>query len=395
MLVRILSVEGFGAFALAYAAYLFALGMARALCLEPLMIRYSAAHAGEQRAAAAACTWISLVVGVTSAVILLALTPLLPPIMRPSMVALAITAPGLLLQDAWRYAFFTSGRPKLAAINDGAWAILLLGSLTTALLLDITISPSRAVLLWGGSAGLAAIFGAAQARHGPRARGAVLWMRTAWDLSRFFVAEYVANAGAGHLVLFALGGLYGLGTVGALRAGQVLFGPLNVLFMASAAIAIPEGVRVLAVNPPRLFFLARRFALALMGASLAWGTLLLAVDHFHIGVAILGETWHATAPLILPLTIATAGSGVALATGSALRVLGRARATLGIRLTNTPAVAGFPILGAGLGGAAGAGLGLALASWTGAAMWAGVLARTRRKLMSAPSDAQSSNGPST
>ena len=82
-------------------------------------------------------------------------------------VALGVGLPGLVLQDSFRFAFFATGRGFSAFINDLFWTVLLV--------LGLVVlhgrgdgSAARCLLVFGGTAALAALLGAVQARVLPR-----------------------------------------------------------------------------------------------------------------------------------------------------------------------------------------------------------------------------------
>ena len=54
------------------------------------------------------------------------------------------------------------------------------------------------------------------------------------------------------LRFYGVGLVAGLAAVGTLRAGQLLFGPVQMVFLGSGLIAVPEGARALAVSLERL-----------------------------------------------------------------------------------------------------------------------------------------------
>ena len=68
-------------------------------------------------------------------------------------VALAIVLPGLLLQDAWRFAFFAKGEGKKAFVNDCVWGVALLPALYVAAHVHTVVA---FVLAWGLSGAVAA-----------------------------------------------------------------------------------------------------------------------------------------------------------------------------------------------------------------------------------------------
>ena len=91
---------------------------------------------------------------------------LLPDPVGPVFVALGVGLPGLALQDSWRFAFFAHGRGSSAFVNDLFWTVLLVLALV-ALDSRGDGSAARCLLAFGGTATLAAVLGAVQARRPP------------------------------------------------------------------------------------------------------------------------------------------------------------------------------------------------------------------------------------
>src|SRR5262249_56824213 len=64
--------------------------------------------------------------------------------------AVAVMLPGLLLQDAWRLAFFGLGRPDKACLNDAAYLLLeAVGFLTLAYVGNANMY--SLILVWGAA----------------------------------------------------------------------------------------------------------------------------------------------------------------------------------------------------------------------------------------------------
>jgi hypothetical protein len=78
------------------------------------------------------------------------------------LVAFAVTMPGLLLQDAWRWAFFVVGEGRRAFLNDLAW-LLAMGAFFGGLYLTGSQSVTTLTLAWGLAATVAAVVGRFQA----------------------------------------------------------------------------------------------------------------------------------------------------------------------------------------------------------------------------------------
>ena len=112
----------FGAFSLAFAAYLIAVNMIRAFPMQPLAIRYSTVPVDAWRRGTAAALGTVFLVGIVAGVAFVLLGLIVRGAIGPAFVALGLTLPGLLLQDGWRSAFFAGGKGSKAFQNDLVWA---------------------------------------------------------------------------------------------------------------------------------------------------------------------------------------------------------------------------------------------------------------------------------
>ena len=147
-----------GGFSLAFGTYLITLGISRALCTEPLMVRYSASTRTQWREGAAMAAGASLGTGMIAGIACLIAGKVLGGSLGRTFAVLGLSLPGLLLQDSWRYAFVAAGNPLQAFVNDLVWAVVLFPSV----LGFIAIGHSSVVwltLAWGGAATVAAVIG--------------------------------------------------------------------------------------------------------------------------------------------------------------------------------------------------------------------------------------------
>lgn len=357
----------FGAFSIALVTYLLLLGLSRSVCTDPLVVRYSVDGSPGRRDAIKASSGAALALSVPAAlgcglVGMVSSGPL-----RVSMLALAISLPGLLVQDAMRFVFFALGRPAKAAANDLVWACgQAIGF--AALLLFTEPSPTTLFLAWGLAATLAALVGPVQARLLPSPQRVLSWFRDQADLSGRYLLDFFALAGQVHLLLYGLGFVAGLRAFGAFRAAQLLLGPLNTLFFAAASAAVPEGARVRADAGGSLYRMVRNLAIGLPVLALVWvGLLMLLPD--RLGFAILGDSWPGAEDLILLIGLMTAVSGVTAAANIGLRALGAAGRGLRARVALLPIVAVGGLGGAAVGGAAGCAAGLLVANSIGGAIF--------------------------
>lgn len=348
---RLLDAEGFGVFGIAFAVFLLALGVSRSVATDPLVVRFSAERdeRAERSALGAAAG-----AGTAAGVLVVAAAALVGPSLRGPLVALAVVLPGLLVQDAVRFAAFARGDPRWAALSDGVWVLAEVGG---ALAVRSAARPeARAALLvlaWG----LAAAAGAAAVlvwwRVRPALGDAGWWVRSNAGLAGRFTGEFAVTVGAGQLAVFFVAAFAGVSDAGSFRAGQVLLGPLNVVFMAASQFAVPEGVRLRRRDLPAL----RRGAVALAGllaGSAVAGGAVWAAAPAGLGRALLAGAWDQGRAVVVPLSLAMAGSGVASVAYWGLRVLDAADRSLRVRVVVAPLIVGAGAAGAALAGARGA-----------------------------------------
>ena len=91
-----------------------------------MMVRYSGATGARWRGATAAASATGIMVGAVAGVGCVVVGLLLPDPIGPALIALGVLMPGLMLQDSLRFAFFATGRPRSALLNDVVWTVLLL-----------------------------------------------------------------------------------------------------------------------------------------------------------------------------------------------------------------------------------------------------------------------------
>ena len=365
---RSFGASNFGAFTLAYITYTFVINAARGLATDPLLVRYSGDATRRWRRATSAATGTALIVGVVAGAVCIVVGLLLPNPVGPVFVALGIGLPGLVLQDSWRFTFFASGRGLSAFINDLFWTVLLVLALVV---LHSTGdgSAARCLLVFGGTAALAAVLGAVQARVLPRPVRVVWWLRSHYQISVRYLVENLTISGASQVRSYVLGAAAGLAAVGYVRASEILMGPFLVVLMGISQVAVPEASRVFHRNSGRL----ARFCFILGGsqaaAAVAWGLLLMIVFPLGPGSALLKELWMPTSQLLPAITLTVAAASFTTAATAGLRAMGVARRSLRAQLTGSAAYAVCGAAGAVLGGALGASWGVTTAQVFAAFVW--------------------------
>jgi O-antigen/teichoic acid export membrane protein len=379
ILARAVGSAGLGSFTIVFTAYTTALGISRAATSEPLMVRFSAPPHLAWRDGTAQATGAALLAGVFLGCCCLAAAWLVGgPLDRPFM-ALGLTLPGLLVQDCWRYAFFARGQGFRAFANDLVWTLTLIPVLYALLRSDPDSMTWLAVLGWGGTATAAALFGAYQAGVLPAPRRALKWVRSEGHLIWRFMGEFAALGGAGQLIVYAIGVAAGLAALGAFRAGYILFGPIQVLYLGVSAIAVPELVRALETSGRRrLLWISRLLSITLISAVVLWGVVVLALpDSF--GRAVLGEVWQPARLLASPIMVGWVGTALIAGAAAGLRALAAAGQSLRARLVGSVLAVAGGVSGALWDGARGAIYGLAIAAWVEASVWWWLYTRTMRR----------------
>lgn len=364
---RTLQVDEFGGFSIVFVTYTVALGLHRALASDPLVIRYAGAGSVRQREGIAVASGVALLVGIVAGLLCIVVSFAFEQRLADGLRALALTLPGLLLQDLWRFAFFASRRGGFAFLNDLIWAVALSAGLAVAAVAG-NVTTAGLIGVWGGAGTLAALAGAFQAGVRLRPGRALQWWREQRDLAGRFLAEFFANFGAQQLTVYGIGTVLGLSAVGALRGAQLLLGPLNVPLMASGLVGIPEGVRLLGGGSERLRRLSLTISLGLLMLVLGWGALLFLMPE-AVGLSLLRANWQPARAVLLPIMLGFAGSGVSTGAVSGLRALAAARRS--VRVSAVISVCTFTMMiGAGLaGGLEATAWAYAVVRWFGAGLW--------------------------
>ena len=363
-IARTLGAVQYGAFALAYVTYGFALNASRGLATDPLLTRFSGTNIPTWRRAITRCTGTALTVGLTTGAIILTISALLSGTTRMAFLALGLTLPALTLQDSWRYSFFALGRGGQAFLNDTVWLVVLI----PILVLLRTTGHANVfwfVFAWGTAAAVAAAIGHLQARTVPRLSGAWEWLYRHRDLGPRYMAEGAASSAGGQLFNYGVGVILGLAAVGYVQAASTLMGPFMVVYFGMGLVALPEAARILRRSPRRLplFCLLLGGGLAIL--ALAWGVILLVALPRGLGHLILGNIWKPTYPLVLPATILIIGSCLRTGASMGLHALAAARRSLRVMLIVTTLSVVLGIAGAVAGGTFWAMTGSAAGTWVG------------------------------
>lgn len=331
IVVRSVPLSEIGAWSLAYAAYLFSLGLFRSFAGKTYAIRFATAPTDRQQDGQAAVTGLALLWGLVTGSLLVIVAATTGPLLRPALLITGMLLPLLLLHDAWRITLVAIGRSARSAALDSIWILLAVPAFAAAL---TVATPSAATLIaaWGVSGSLAALAGLALGTSAPSARAALRFLRSHRDLAWPLAGEQVTSQGATQAGVLILGALLPLSAMGTLRTGQVLYSPLNLLQLAAPLVGLPEVRRVQSSSVEQATALVNQLALLLAGsAAVAMVGLWLIPE--SIGTAIIGESFAAGRTLLLPLGLRNVGGGITLAAFVGLHALEQPRISMVIGAT--------------------------------------------------------------
>jgi O-antigen/teichoic acid export membrane protein len=372
LVARSLPAKDFGSYGLAFAMYLLVLGVSRSFATEPFAVRFAAVDPADSESVGRTAVGTAFVVGVAAGVVLLPFALVLHA--RAPIVAVALTLPCLMVQDAWRFVAVTLGRPREALLNDLVWSIS-----SVALVFFLTRrtggSPTIYFAAWAGTAALGAFVAALRLGGAPRIWQSGRWLRDNLDLSLRFTVQFVLQTGSTQLLIFFIALVGGLAEVGGVNAAQALVGPVNLIIMGTTIAILPELAR-LSHGPQQDFRrVVRAVSWSLATVAMLWG-LVAALLPTSVGRVLFGSSWTYARPLLLPVILVSTAGAALQAPAVALRALGAAGSAVRVSAAVAPVLLAAGITGAALGGARGALFGWALGSTWALVLWWRMLART-------------------
>ncbi|KFF58038.1 hypothetical protein JF66_21610, partial [Cryobacterium sp. MLB-32] len=320
VLAQQLSLSAFGGFALAYAVYQVMVGVSRASVGEPTLIRVSLTNERDRSAHVGAGTFgASLWLGIVFAPVCLGVGLLTDGPVAAAFLVLGACAPMLMVFDGLRYWCFARGRARSAFLLDFTWLLVqIVGFVVLLASRNNTLVPLMG--MWGLAAGLVAIVYLTAVRTAPSLRAGLSWYKSHRDLSPRFLGEYATISGVQQSVILFTVAFVGVESVGAIRAGQVILGPLNVVTAGIAVIVLPILARSAKTRLSALPKMSGLISVTLAGMAVLYGALAMFLPD-SAGIWMLGDSWASGSSLILPLVLATAAGGLSYGATSALRAM--------------------------------------------------------------------------
>jgi O-antigen/teichoic acid export membrane protein len=359
---RSLSAVGFGAFGVAIVAFMLVQGVSRALVGETLLSRYSSVDTETRGSLVPDMLAAAVAISAVGVAVVTVVAVAAGGEAGRALLALGIVLPLVTVQDTWRYIFIID-RPAAAVAVDAVWLVAVCAVLSAA--------PSDAgaawfVTAWGATAGIGAIAGGFLGRGDLAMPHPLRWLRSNRDMGSRFLGEYVTGQAVGQVVLVGVGAIAGLSVIGAVRAAQVFYGPINTVHQGIYLALVPEGARSTGeVHLRRLMF---RATLLLAGVAGGWMWLgLLLPDSW--GTTLFGETWPEAGGLLLPIGLAMIAGSAATGAFAGVRALGDARESLRARLRTVGPQLVLPLVGAAVGAGHGYAFGFGLGHAASAVIW--------------------------
>ncbi|HET6663983.1 MAG TPA: hypothetical protein VFG94_06980, partial [Acidimicrobiales bacterium] len=154
--------------------------------------------------------------------------------------------------------------------------------------------------------------------------------------------------------------------VAAVRAAQVVYGPLNTVHQGIYLALVPEGART--AGPAQLRRLMVGASVVIVAVAALWmGLAWLMPDAW--GRALFGDTWAEASDLLVLMGLASVAGSAATGGFAGVRALGAARESLRARLHTLGPQFVFPLAGAAVAAAAGYAVGFGLAHLVSAVIW--------------------------
>ncbi len=359
VVARAVDADAFGAFAVGFLVYGIAVAVAKAVVGQPFAILHSADSLADFRVAVAKGQGVTIWLGAAFGILCAGVGALLlPGAMGAVLLAVAVCLPLLMAQDALRMAFFAQGRADHATVIDLVRAALQFALLFGLLALGVD-DVGVLTLSWGLAAAVSAACGMRLLRSVPQLRGAWAWVAHQGKLTKYLLAEYSLGLGAAQLGSMLVPVVGTTRDAGAIRGGQTLLGPLNVLWTAGLAFAVPE------ISRRQSMSVRRR--LQAMGA-ISGGMTVIAVVYVAVllllpdavGVQLFGDSWAGAQSVLVPLGVNSVASALGAGPGAMMLGMGLARKTFRLNLVKAPILLGLLVPGTMLYGATGAAWAMAI-----------------------------------
>lgn len=348
----------FGAFAVGFLVYGVAVAVGKAVVGQPLTILHSADSPSEFRSAVAKGQGVTIWIGLAFGIVCALVGVLLSGAVAHVLYAVAVCLPLLMVQDNQRMAFFAKGRSDHATLIDFVKVVAQFGLLYVLLWAGVN-EVGLLTLSWGVAAILSSLVGMWLLGSGPQLFGAWAWVARQRQLTKYLLAEYSLGLGAAQLGSMLVPVLGTARDAGAIRGGQTLLGPLNVLWTAALAFAVPEISRRRRMAPHTRLKAMGLVSGAMTVTAICYVTVLLLIPDW-LGVELFADSWDGAQAVLVPLGINSIASALGSGPGAMMLGMGLAKKTYRLNLVKAPILLGLLVPGTLLYGATGAAWAMAI-----------------------------------
>jgi protein-tyrosine phosphatase len=269
--------------------YVLAIGASRALITEPLTVRFAGSEAAvraEGRRALGFAGLLGLGLGVVCCIAGVAVgAPL-----RSVLPVLGACFPLLLVQDSGRIICFALKRPRTAALNDGAWLVLMVTAIAVLLALGDT-SLWVLVAAWLVPGVFSGLLILGQLALVPSLQKPMSWITENRNLSIPLFHAFLLTAAPPYLLYAVAPAVSSLATLGVARAAYVPFSAFGVFLQSGWLLLLPAASNKSVQKTARLAVVA---SVALGSVALVWGLLIAVALPDAIGHLIIGARWFDT-----------------------------------------------------------------------------------------------------
>jgi hypothetical protein len=343
--LSVTTAKEYGAFGIFAATYAMSLGVSRSMHSDSMPFLWAAGGPWSLAQSKIAVTRAVLRVATVISVGCVCISAFVSPYLAHLFLVYAAGVIGLLLQDLGRFSAFAIGRPAAAVASDGWWLTVQLVGSAVVFLEHGGGEALCAVWALGGAAGAVSLFASRLVDLGGVRRGkdvaARSWYAATSTLWPRYLAEAVLLTVSAQVFLIAFAALCGLQAAGILRAGQVVFSPLNVAFFG----AVLGGVPLLAARLRSGRLSVKTFRLL----QLSFVALIIVAAALSTGAAVLAQGTSAfrgkfELGVVLAVSITTIAAGATVIPSILLRAAGAATQSLRVRMLATPGTLLLPLV---------------------------------------------------
>ncbi|MDQ3663604.1 MAG: hypothetical protein M3353_02960, partial [Actinomycetota bacterium] len=378
LVARATGPESYALFAGALAVYLFALGVQRALVVEPMVLMAGRdpfwAVAQSRRASRRVASGAAVVLAVAASVAtVLGASPQL----NLTVGVLVVTVPALLAQDLARWRFLALRRANEALRNDVIFAVGELSLIFALLMLDLVNVP--AALLAVAAGGVAASVDGARRLPTPPPQGASFaGAAAAPRVKGWLLVDFVCTWLNGQAALFIVVAVATSREAGVFRAVNDLFGPLRVIQLSLLTVLLPTGAAAFAGGQgAALRRTVRRAAVPAVAVSVAFCLVAAAVGP-QVLVAVFGAEFRTGRGIVFVLAVVSLLVTVQVPFIAGLKAAYEARILALARVATTLPTLALLIVGTAAAGLRGAAVALLVATVLRVAVFAVLFARRTR-----------------